>query len=225
VSHQKCWYTEADDSVSDWHVDHFRPKANYQWLAFEWTNYRIAGANPNRKKSDYFPLEDPKTAASFGAQSTAAEEIILLDPTIPGDSDLIAFDEQGKVKPAKPSDPQAVKRVEASRDRFDMDTERLISKRLGVWNLCQKKLDQIRMFIQSSKSTHDALSSDHVKELADEVRAATRSSSPFSAVAKSYLRTTDSEWVLDIPVPVRPTGKSLKSLSSSSHQNISVYQK
>lgn len=149
MSHQKCWYMEADDSVSDWHVDHFRPKANYQWLAFEWTNYRIAGAKPNRKKSDYFPLEDPKTAASFGAQSTATEEIILLDPTIPGDSDLIAFDEQGKVKPAKPSDPQAVKRVEASRDRFDMDTERLISKRLGVWNLCQKKLDQIRPFLRS----------------------------------------------------------------------------
>ena len=55
MSHGKCWYSEAPDAVSDWHVDHFRPKKRaldedktehegYYWLAFDWKNYRIAGS-------------------------------------------------------------------------------------------------------------------------------------------------------------------------------------
>ena len=62
----KCWYTEAQDSVSTLHVDHFRPKGrkkddrtkkvedSYWWLAFEWTNYRICGELVNVKKRDVF---------------------------------------------------------------------------------------------------------------------------------------------------------------------------
>src|SRR4051794_34670111 len=53
MSHGKCWYSEAPDAVSDWHIDHFRPKKRaldedqtehegYHWLAFDWKNYRIA---------------------------------------------------------------------------------------------------------------------------------------------------------------------------------------
>ena len=76
MSAGKCWYSEAPDAVSDWHVDHFRPKKRaldedktehdgYHWLAFDWKNYRIAGSYSNsphkdeqgltRGKWDYFP--------------------------------------------------------------------------------------------------------------------------------------------------------------------------
>jgi len=60
----KCWYSEARESVSSYHVDHFRPKGairdedgeGYWWLAFEWTNYRISGQLINTKKGDVFPI-------------------------------------------------------------------------------------------------------------------------------------------------------------------------
>src|SRR5262249_41731985 len=63
MSHGKCWYSEAPDAVSDWHVDHFRPKKRaldhdktehegYAWLAFDWKNYRIAGSYPNSPHQD-----------------------------------------------------------------------------------------------------------------------------------------------------------------------------
>ena len=63
----KCWYTEAYDSVSSIHVDHYRPKGRakdldgnecegYWWLAFEWKNYRICGQLINVKKLDVFPI-------------------------------------------------------------------------------------------------------------------------------------------------------------------------
>ena len=65
---EKCWYSEAADSVSPIHVDHYRPKSSveddaskeksegYWWLAFDWTNYRISGHVINSKKGNYFPL-------------------------------------------------------------------------------------------------------------------------------------------------------------------------
>src|SRR5689334_3555995 len=49
----KCWYSEAYDTASSIHVDHYRPKGRikqelganpeggYWWLAFSWNNYRI----------------------------------------------------------------------------------------------------------------------------------------------------------------------------------------
>ncbi len=44
MPHGKCWYSEALGDVSDWHVDHFRPKAEYHWLAFDWRNFRVSGS-------------------------------------------------------------------------------------------------------------------------------------------------------------------------------------
>ena len=82
----KCWYSEAPDAVSDWHVDHFRPKKRtldedktehegYHWLAFDWRNYRIAGSYTNsphrdgqgvtRGKWDYFPLANGSVRANW----------------------------------------------------------------------------------------------------------------------------------------------------------------
>ena len=50
LSDGKCWYTEAKDRVSYWEVDHFRPKKVYPWLAFDWANFRLCGANPIERK-------------------------------------------------------------------------------------------------------------------------------------------------------------------------------
>lgn len=85
----KCWYTEAYESVSSIHVDHYRPKGRvkdldgnesdgYWWLAFNWKNYRICGQLINVKKSDAFPLTE-------GTQATCElllrlEAPLIIDP-------------------------------------------------------------------------------------------------------------------------------------------------
>ena len=67
LSGGKCWFTEARDIASHLDVEHFRPKKatrnikgperdGYWWLAFDYTNFRIAGTVPNRKKGAWFPL-------------------------------------------------------------------------------------------------------------------------------------------------------------------------
>ena len=64
----KCWYSEAQESVSSVHVDHYRPKGRfkqelggeteegYWWLAFDLSNYRICGQLLNVNKGDLFPI-------------------------------------------------------------------------------------------------------------------------------------------------------------------------
>jgi uncharacterized protein (TIGR02646 family) len=199
MSHKKCWYTEADDCVSDWHVDHFRPKSNYQWLAFEWTNYRISGGIPNRKKSNYFPLDDQAKCATFGAPDITCEEPLFLDPAKLGDADLVTYDEQGELKPIDPNDATTLRRVDATCKGLNLNDERLIKRRQGVWNACREKVDQIRELIDAEVNLEKALMSDHVKKLAAEVKKSTKPDAPFSAVAKAFLRTTRAEWINDIP--------------------------
>jgi hypothetical protein len=86
----KCWYTEACDSVSPIHVDHYRPKGRakdldgnecegYWWLAFDWKNYRICGQLINVKKLDVFPLVEG-ARATLDPISLALECPLLIDP-------------------------------------------------------------------------------------------------------------------------------------------------
>ena len=87
----KCWYTEAKESVSPYHVDHYRPKGRvkdldgnesegYWWLAFQWTNYRICGHLINTKKHDFFPIVEGHRADPVVIGSLELEAPLLIDP-------------------------------------------------------------------------------------------------------------------------------------------------
>jgi uncharacterized protein (TIGR02646 family) len=197
MSSNKCWYTEADDCVSDWHVDHFRPKSVYPWLAFDWKNYRIAGAKPNRKKSNTFPLEEGGLRATMKAQGRR-EISLLLDPTSAADVQLVTFDEEGKVKPAYPKDPMCCARVDLTREWLDLDTERLIGKRQAIWNDVRDKITELRTYLDSGQSMENGICSATAKARAREIRAATKKKSAFSAVAKACIRANRAEWVYDL---------------------------
>lgn len=90
----KCWYTEAYESVSPIHVDHYRPKGRtrdlngnecegYWWLAFKWENYRISGHLINVKKLDVFPIIEGARANADDPVSLRLEAPLLIDPTTP----------------------------------------------------------------------------------------------------------------------------------------------
>ena len=85
----KCWYTEAYESVSSIHIDHYRPKGRvrdldgnesdgYWWLAFNWKNYRICGQLINIKKSDMFPISEGMRATS--ELLLKLEAPVIIDP-------------------------------------------------------------------------------------------------------------------------------------------------
>lgn len=55
--YKKCAYCETEYlATSDTWIEHYRPKSQYYWLAYEWSNLIPTCTKCNRKKKNYFPL-------------------------------------------------------------------------------------------------------------------------------------------------------------------------
>lgn len=152
----KCWYTEAHDSVSAIHVDHYRPKGRvsdlkknesegYWWLAFDWTNYRMCGQLINVKKKDIFPFAEPQRANPDDPASLKLEAPLLIDPTT-DDAKLISYevDEDGcRAVPQEGIYPSELTRAEATIDILGLNRlDRLNQKRRDMWNLAAEKVGE-----------------------------------------------------------------------------------
>jgi len=131
----KCWYSElpqGDDYALD--VEHFRPKnqarplspkqiaklekragvgfrqndhmgANYSWLEFDFRNYRLTTATPNRggAKHYYFPVVSGTSRLSNGTFPWQQNEYsFFLDPADPYDANLLMVTPNGKIEPRTP---------------------------------------------------------------------------------------------------------------------------
>lgn len=134
----KCWYSElpqGDDYALD--VEHFRPKnqarplspkqigrlekragvsfrqddyngANYSWLEFDFRNYRLTTATPNRggAKHFYFPVVFGTSRLKNGTFPWQQNEYnFCLDPTDPHDANLLMVTPNGKIEPRTPMTP------------------------------------------------------------------------------------------------------------------------
>ncbi|HTB83468.1 MAG TPA: hypothetical protein VK742_07440 [Candidatus Sulfotelmatobacter sp.] len=121
ITGNKCWYSEVQLDGADPNVDHFRPKgrvrevdadllntghecAGYWWLAFEFSNYRLAAMHANQRrvdtntaggKWDYFPIRGNRTADGTPL-GEIMEDFLALDPCSPTDVRLLWFDPDGK---------------------------------------------------------------------------------------------------------------------------------
>lgn len=152
IFHNKCWYTEAKESVSAIHVDHYRPKgrvtdleknihSGYWWLAFNWTNYRICGQLINVKKSDVFPLSETQRATPDNPASLKLEATVLIDPTT-DDAHLISYEMDEEVCIAVPMpgvDESEAGRATATIDILGLNRlNRLNQNRAGVWKECRE---------------------------------------------------------------------------------------
>ncbi len=65
----KCAFCEQ--KVEQWHVEHFRPKSIYYWLAFSWDNLLYCCHTCNQNKSNKFPHGVNKTRANILSISTS----------------------------------------------------------------------------------------------------------------------------------------------------------
>lgn len=106
LQYDKCCYCESKPSpTSVGRIDHFRPKGavrqdkdsnrlfpGYYWLAYRWGNLVLACETCNRRKSDYFPLEEPGQRARNHLAPLDRESPLLLNPYAETDlSEHLAF--------------------------------------------------------------------------------------------------------------------------------------
>lgn len=145
LHHRKCWYTEAKESVSAYHVDHFRPKAGYWWLAFEWENYRISGQLINVKKSDVFPVAIPGHARPGDPGTLKLEGCHLIDPADENDAWLLSFERVPDGECVAGASP-GVLGDDAERVRTTIEVlglnrlENLNRNRADVWDRCVARI-------------------------------------------------------------------------------------
>jgi uncharacterized protein (TIGR02646 family) len=118
MSANKCWYCECKQDRSDLQVDHFRPKnrvtgekthSGYWWLAFEWTNFRLACTFCNCVREDSetdevggkgnkFPIFDD--VPRMCRRGDPPDRPKLLDPCIRRDVEALKFKPNGLPEPA-----------------------------------------------------------------------------------------------------------------------------
>ncbi len=146
----KCWYTEAYDSVSSIHIDHYRPKGRakdldgnecegYWWLAFEWKNYRICGPLINVKKLDVFPLVESARANCADPVSLRLEAPVLIDP-LTDQVRLITYEKDedaGMAVPAASINTVEEYQAEKTIEVLGLNLrDRLNRKRADYWDRC-----------------------------------------------------------------------------------------
>jgi uncharacterized protein (TIGR02646 family) len=195
MSHGKCWYSEAPEAISDWHVDHFRPKSLYQWLAFDWRNFRISGAIPNRSKSDEFPLADQSPRAGWIDRDYSKEHCLLLDPTNPNDPDLMNFDERGLPIPLNSDWPMIRERVEATTRALGLDSDRLKDARQRRWRECRAWIDELRELLPMDQNL-DLARRRQIERIMSILRRMTFPDQPYSAVARACLKAAGYEGLI-----------------------------
>lgn len=204
--HDKCWYTEAQEAVSAYHVDHYRPKGRvtdvgrtnpepgYWWLAFKWENYRICGQLINVKKNDVFPLISGHRATADKPGSLKLEAPALLDPTT-DDARLISFemDEDGcRAVPMPGADDEDCARVETTIEVIGLNRlDRLNRKRADVWEECREQLTSF----EAASQEPPALKQIQRALVVAELKKRLRYERELSSVAEACIRKLGSDLV------------------------------
>jgi len=203
----KCWYSEAHESVSSIHVDHYRPKCRvkqelggttedgYWWLAFDWTNYRICGQLLNVKKGDLFPIIEGVRCDANNPVSLHLEAPYLIDP-LTDETCLISYDEDEDgvraVVAAGIQEPEST-RAEKTIEIMGLNLrDRLNRKRGDFWDTCKLHIADyknapgpyaLRKIAQASAKTELKKMVGYDKEFSSVVAACVRKHAPEPLVA------------------------------------------
>ncbi|MBU4152375.1 MAG: hypothetical protein KKD63_05810 [Proteobacteria bacterium] len=193
----KCWYSEAYESVSSIHVDHYRPKCRikdlagntcegYWWLAFKWSNYRISGQLLNVKKGDLFPIVEGARANSNDPVSLELEAPLLIDP-LTEQARLISYekDEDACVAvPASGINGDEAERAENTIAILGLNKrDRLNQKRATYWDKCLMTIEDYKSAAgpQALRLVHQLSALKRLKEMVEY-------KSEFSSISEACIR-------------------------------------
>lgn len=211
LSHNKCWFSEAEDVFSHRDVEHFRPKKSckrrvgqkkntyedgYWWLTYDWQNYRICGNVGNVKKGVMFPLLPSSPVATFGGLSYMNECPMLLDPASPADPALLDFIDTGKAVPHQDADATDQLRVITTVKHLRLDFEKLEEARAKIWTKCRVLIDECRDIAAAGQI--GPAERARIEEKRNQLRAMVQPSAVFSMTASACLRKSGIGWAAAI---------------------------
>lgn len=205
MSYGKCWYSEARDIYSHYHVDHFRPKkkaldvnnvnqGGYWWLAFDWENYRLMGSVGNSKKGDYFPVKRHK--AKLHTDPISDEVYYLLDPSKKEDIKLLNFEETGKAIPTANEKVAnwSYTRAKETIEWYDLNYEDLKEERRRIWRITVDEILDTQLLIDEFEATQSLKTEGEIIAKYESFRKKIAPCSELSATYRSCLRSSGFDW-------------------------------
>lgn len=146
IHNHKCAYCEFYDQVL--HVEHYRPKNGYHWLAYSWDNLLLACQKCNGHKKDQFELSGVKVNApadvdysrihSLADEYDAQERPKLINPEKVTEDELNAFifRQDGSVSSTN-------ERVDYTIRTCDLDRENLRNMRKKIFDDLKRSIKYI----------------------------------------------------------------------------------
>lgn len=210
LSYGKCWYSEAREIYSHYHVDHFRPKIKsvdvfqieenrnrdgYWWLAFKWNNYRLSGGVGNTKKGNHFAVK--QNCASSLDDEIDDEIIYFLDPTQRNDYKKLSINENGQIGPANQNE-EAWDHIRAKYtvDYLDLNFESLEEARKIKWKRVKMLIDKIDIAEAEYNQNPTAKKLGVLEEKLETMRNMLAPCEELSSTVRACLRASKKDWAL-----------------------------
>jgi uncharacterized protein (TIGR02646 family) len=211
LSFGKCWYSEAKEIYSHYHVDHFRPKKStiddtngerqkrdgYWWLTFKHTNYCLAGSVGNTIKSDHFAVK--ANCATCPEDPIEDELHYLLDPTKRDDPKKLRINVDGKMVPACPNkDHWDYKRADYTIQKLELNWPDLKDERAAVWSKTQTLIDEIEILDEKFQTQVSVRNEEKLIAKLNDVRKMIAPCAELSSTARACLKASRKDWAIEL---------------------------
>ena len=225
LSCDKCWYCETRTHRIPGDIDHYRPKGNvaeangehqgYWWLAFDWRNWRFACRYCNSRftdletgivcgKGDSFPLLHGETyrikdASEYeDSEDLLREDPLLLDPTEPGDAELLTFTREGHPDSIEKNEESVnYKRVKKSIELYHLDHSRLVRERKKIFLQVHRHVHDYQRFQRKWEVEQDRSAQILARRALKTLGLMIAQKAEYSMAARAYLkeyRENNPEW-------------------------------
>lgn len=131
IYRKKCAFCEQ--YIENFHIEHYRPKLKYYWLAFSWDNLILACPTCNQHKGTHFDIkgmvidfDDTKDSIRLIHSSSAGYDLIeqpkMVNPEVTDPTGRIQFDKNGSIKSNDERFSYTIEKCKI--DRIDLNDQR-----------------------------------------------------------------------------------------------------
>lgn len=169
IYNSKCAYCEQNINDAYFHIEHYRPKSIYYWLAYSWDNLFLCCEKCNTIKGNKFKIEADKRIElnesdlsdihNLTEKYNDIERPLVINPELEDVEDKLIFDTKtGSIK----SDDH---RCQYTIDCCKLDRKEANSNRKKIWDDFDKRVNEIFYKISLIKEQYKTqkIVTDHLK--------------------------------------------------------------